>query len=68
MHLVNKNRPTTLLICHVKNKIGAYENNIATKIRTKRSSVGVRLYKLIIKEVNLKIQNITFWTDAVLAL
>ena len=28
--------------------------------------LGVKLYKLIIKEVDLPIQNITFWTDSVL--
>ena len=51
-----------------KNRLAPIKKTLLTRLELNAAVLGVRLYTMISKEINLPIQNLLFWTDSALVL
>ena len=51
-----------------KNRLAPIKKTLLTRLELNAAVLGVRLYTMIIKEINLPIQNLLFWADSALVL
>ena len=51
-----------------KNRLALIKTISLPRLELNAAALGVRLYTMIIQEINLPIQNVFFWTDSTLVL
>ena len=52
----------------LKSRLAPIKTILLPHLELNAAALGVRLHTMIIKEINLPIQNILFWTDSTLVL